>query len=370
MNKFTLLIFLSISIFASCNHEKEGHDEGQKEAHGHHGGTPQLEVTNPILKDTNIVRTYVSQIHASKHIELRALERGYLQSINVDEGQYVKKGHIMFQTMPNVYEAELQMEIAEAKAAEIEYQNTLMLAEKKVVSANELALAKAHLDKANAEVNLAQVHLGFTAIKAPFSGIMDHLEAQQGSLLEEGEMLTTLSDNSKMWVYFNVPETEYLDYVTSDKSTRIKKVDLQLANGKYFDQEGIIEVIEGEFDNETGNIEFRATFPNPKSILRHGETGNVKMKIPYVDALIIPQKATFEILDKKFVFVLNKDNKLEQRKIEIAAEIPHLYIVSSGITAEDKVLIDGLRKVKNGDEIVASYISPEKVLEELHLHAE
>ena len=192
-------------------------------------------------------------------------------------------------------------------------------------------MANANLDKANAEVSLAQTHLGFTRITAPFDGIMDHLEAREGSLLDEGELLTTLSDNSKMWVYFNVPEAEYLDYITSvDKDTK-KEVQLLMANNKRFNQKGIVETIEGEFNSETGNIAFRATFPNPDGILRHGETGSVLMRVPFKDVIIIPQKATFQILDKTYVFIVDKNNIVKQKEITCGAELPHLFIVDKGL---------------------------------------
>jgi membrane fusion protein (multidrug efflux system) len=351
---------LSLLALASC----QKHEEVKHEA------PPKLEVSTPVVKDTTVTKVYVCQIKASRHIDLRALERGYLQDIFVDEGQKVNKGQRMFKIMPNVYEAELQKIKAEAEIAKIEYQNTEMLAKQNVVSANELALAKANLDKANAEVRLAETHLGFTNIQAPFTGLMDHLHVREGSLLEEGELLTTLSDISKMWVYFNVPESEYLSYISNKKNQEQKQVQLQMANGQVFDQDGLVETIESEFDNETGNIEFRAGFQNPKGILRHGETGNILMHIPYKNAMIIPQKATFEILDKKYVYVVNEEHKLEQRLIEVAHELPHLYIVKSGLKSTDQILLEGLRRVRNGQEIEVNLQSPRKVLADLNLHAE
>ena len=327
-------------------------------------------VTNPIKKDTTITKDYVSQIHSIRHIELRALEKGYLEHISVDEGQHVKKGQAMFQIMPNIYQAELKKAKAESKSAEIELKNTTLLAEGNVVSENELALAKANYEKATAEVALAETHLGFTKIKAPFDGIMDHLEAREGSLLDEGELLTTLSDNSKMWVYFNVPETEYLDYITSaDKDTK-KEVELLMANNKRFNQKGIVETIEGDFNSETGNIAFRATFQNPDGILRHGETGSVLMSVPFKDVIIIPQKATFEILDKTYVFVVDKDHVVKQKEITIGAELPHLYIIDKGLSENDTILLEGIRMVKNNEEIHTKFLEPNKVLSELDLYAE
>jgi membrane fusion protein (multidrug efflux system) len=356
------IIFMSlfmILFYTSCETKKE-----EKKEH------IEFLVTNPIKKDTSITKDYVSQIHSIKHIEIRALEKGYLQQIFVDEGQHVKTGQVMFQIMPNIYKAELQKAKAEFNAAEIELKNTKLLADGNVVSSNELALANANYDKANAEVALAQTRLGFTKISAPFDGIMDHLEAREGSLLDEGELLTTLSDNSKMWVYFNVPEAEYLDYIMSKDKGAKKEVDLLMANNKHFNQKGIVETIEGEFNSETGNIAFRATFPNPDGILRHGETGSVLMKVPFKDAIIIPQKTTFEILDKTYVFVINKDHVVKQREITIGAELPHLYLVNEGLSETDTILLEGIRMVKNNEKIETKFLEPNKVLSELDLYAE
>lgn len=313
---------------------------------------------------------YVCQIHSVQHIELRALERGYLQNIYVDEGQFIKKGQLMFQIMPRLYQAELDRAKAEANFAEIEYKNTQRLAENNVVAPNELALAKAKLDKAKAELSLAQVHLDFTQVRAPFDGIMDHFHVRLGSLVEEGELLTTLSDNHEMWVYFNVPEAEYLDYKTEVKKDSVINVRLLLANHELFDYPGRVTTIEADFNNETGNIAFRATFPNPKGLLRHGETGNILIDTPLNDVLLIPQKATFEILDKKYVFVVDDNDVVHSKQVTIGAELPHLYEIKTGLKETDRILMEGLRKVKDGDKIMSDYQEPELILSQLQLHAE
>jgi membrane fusion protein (multidrug efflux system) len=298
------------------------------------------------------------------------LEKGYLQNIYVDEGQLVKKGQLMFQVMPLMYQAEVQKAEAEANFAEIEYQNTKSLADSNVVSKNELALAKAKLNKANAELSLAQVHLGFTQIRAPFDGIMDRFHVRVGSLLDEGELLTVLFDNSKMWVYFNVPEAEYLDYKTTIKRDSLVQVNLLLANHKQFKHAGAIETIEADFNNETGNIAFRATFPNPQGLLRHGETGNVLMNVPLKDALLIPQKATFEVLDKKYVFVIDENNIVRSRLITVIAEMPHLFVIQDGLAETDKILLEGLRLVRENEKISFEFIAPQTAISNLELYAE
>ncbi len=333
---------------SACNHAEQ-----------HQRQTSTFTMTTPIQVDTLINQEYVCQIRSIQHIEIRALEKGYLEKIYVDEGQFVKKGQLLFQIMPIVYQAETQKAAAELSFTEIEYKNTKALADSNIVSKNELALAKAKMAKAAADLNLAKAHLKFTELRAPFDGIVGRFnDVRLGSLLDEGELLTTLSDNNKMWVYFNVPEAEYISYKTRlGTDEHSDKVKLKMANNEFFKEEGNIETIEADFNNETGNIAFRATFNNPNRLLRHGETGNILMPVILKNALLIPQKATFEILDKKFVYVIDEHHKIQSREISIGYEMPHVYAVNSGLLPTDKILTDGLRKVKNGDQVKADYQS-------------
>lgn len=360
MNKIIPLLTVAVSFANPGCHSQE---------HKHHE-IPKYLVTKPLIKDTDITAEYVCQIRSVQHIELRALERGYLQGVFVDEGQSVKKGQQMFQIMPLVYKAELQKAEAEAEFTRIEYQNTKLLSDSKVVSQNELALAKAKLDKAQAEVELAKVHLSLTSIKAPFDGIMDRFRVRLGSLVEEGELLTTLSDNSKVWAYFNVTESDYLTFGLHSKEDSLMQVKLIMANNQLFEHGGRVETVEADFNNETGNIAFRATFPNPKGLLRHGETGKVLMTLPLKQALLIPQKATFEILDKRYVFVVDDKNTIRSRLITVAHEVPNLYVLKEGLAPNDTILLDGLRKVRDGDEIALDFKEPAEVVAHLALPAE
>ncbi|MVN91615.1 efflux RND transporter periplasmic adaptor subunit [Mucilaginibacter aquatilis] len=329
----------------------------------------KLLVTSPLKMDTSIVNEYVCQVRSIRHIELRAQERGYLEKSFVDEGQFVKKGQLLFQIMPKLYGAEIDKAKAEVDLSQIEYQNTKKLRDSNIVAPNELAMAKAKLNKSKAELSLMKVHYQFTEIRAPYDGYIDRLQVRIGSLLDEGDLLTTLSDNSQMWVYYNVPEAEYLDYKTQG-SQKKQTVNLLMANHQVFKYPGVVETIEADFDNETGNIPFRATFPNPDGLLRHGETGNVEMTVPLKDALIIPQKATFEVLEKKYVYVVDNANRVHAREITIGADMADLYEIRSGLNANDKILLEGLRKVNNDDKIAYNYVNMRKVLPELRLHAE
>lgn len=356
------LICIAALQLSSCNHHphSERHEEGN------------FLVTSPIIKDTVIHHEYVSQIRSIQHIELMALEKGYLQKIYVDEGQAVKKGQLLFQIMPIIYQAEMQKAEAEVSFADIEFQNTKSLADSGIVSKNELALSRAMLEKAKAEMALAKAHLGFTEIKAPFDGIVGRFnEVRLGSLVDEGELLTTLSDNSTIWVYFNVPEAEYFDHATKPKPLDPTEVALRLANNQFYEHKGKVETIEADFNNETGNIAFRASFDNPKGILRNGQTGNILMPVDLPNALLIPQKATFEILDRKYVYVVDENGLVQSREIKVGAEMPHLYTVLGGLKATDKILVEGLRKVKNGQQIHFHFSEMSKIIAELNqLYAE
>lgn len=355
----TLISLCSLLYNTSCKpKEKEKEEE------------TRFLVTSPLKMDTTITNEYVCQIRSIRNIELRAQEKGYLQNIYVDEGQFVKKGQLLFKIMPRIYEAELQKAQAEVNVAEIEVQNTQPLAEKNVVSKNELLMAQAKLGKAKAELELAKVHLDFTEIRAPFDGLIDRLHLKLGSLVEEGELLTSLSDNSQMWVYFNVSEDEYLNYEARMKANGKTQVNLLMANNQVFKHPGVIETIESEFNNETGNIAFRATFNNPEGLLRHGETGNILMKEQLKDALIIPQKASIEIMDKKYVFVVDKNNVVHLRPIVIEAEIPDLFIIKDGLADNEKILLEGMRKVQDNDKITFEYEEPQNVLAHLKLPTE
>jgi membrane fusion protein (multidrug efflux system) len=358
MNRLSLLL-VAVTTFGGCKHDPHVEEEKGK-----------LLVTNPLRKSTELTRDYVGQVRAIQHIEVRALERGYLQGIFVDEGQTVQKGHKMFQIMPMLAQAEVQKSQAEAERSEIEYSNTKTLAERNIVSPNELALAKANLNKANAQLSLATTHKGLTELHAPFTGIMGRFQARLGSLIDEGDLLTTLSDNSTIWVYFNVAEAEYLKYKAEVHGKTPQPVKLVMANGETFVHPGEVKAIEADFNNETGTIAFRATFPNPEGLLRHGQTGKIQMRTTVDNALIIPQKATFDVLDNKFVFVVDEKNIVHSRRISVSAELPQVFIVSQGLDEKDTILLDGLRKVRDGSVINPHYEKPAEILSHLEVAAE
>ncbi len=356
--RFLLSVVAAALALTACHHEEHAHQ-----------APPSLPVTTPVRHTTELTREYVGQVRAIQHIELRALERGYLEGVFVDEGQTVKAGQKMFQLMPRILQAEVNKEEAEAQRAELEFNNTKMLADQKIVSPNELALSKVGVNRAQASLELARAHRGLTEIRAPFTGIMGRFQARQGSLLDEGDLLTTMSDNSVVWVYFNVAEAEYLRIKREVSGGTKQAVQLRMANGELFSQPGTVETIEADFDNETGTIAFRAAFKNPDGLLRHGETGKILMKSTMPDAMQIPQKATFDILDRKFVYVVDASGKIGSKAIKVLAEIPQIFIIE-GLDEKDQILLDGLRKVHEGSEITPVYSPPDEVIKHLEVPAE
>jgi len=345
------------------------HKEGEQ-THGEH---QKIVVTSPKAKDVIVTQQYVCQIHSRRHIGVCALQDGYLEEILVKEGQAVKTGDVMFKILPTLYQAKLSAEKAEAQLAQIEYNNTKRLFENKVpvVSDQEVALAQAKLDKANAKAKLAAAEVDFTIVRAPFDGIVDRLQKQQGSLIEKKDVLTTLSDNSVMWVYFNVPEARYLDYMSGlSQDKESQQIELVLANRTKFAHTGKIGAIEAKFNNETGNIPFRADFPNPGGLLRHGQTGNVLIHRTLKEAIVIPQRATFEILDRRYVYVVGKDDVVHQREIAIQHEMDDIFVIESGLGVDDRIVLEGVRQVRDGDKVEYEFRKPEEALANLKHHAE
>jgi len=231
-------------------------------------------------------------------------------------------------------------------------------------------MAQAKLDKARAERAQAQLHLSFTEIRAPFDGVVDRIPKKLGTLVEEGELLTTLSDNSRVYAYFNLSEPEYLAYRKNAADRGRQKVALVLADNSRFPHQGEVETIEGEFDHETGNIAVRASFPNPDRLLKNGETGKVLLTVPYRHAMVIPQKATFELQDRTYVFVIDAQNTVHSRLITIIGQLPDLYVVGSGLSADDRILLEGVQKVRDDDVVRFDLKEPREVIAKLRLKAE
>ena len=338
-----------------------------------------LPVTNVLMKDTNLFREYVADIQAMQNVELRARVQGFLERIYVDEGQVVKKGQVLFKINDEEYRAELakananlESSIAEAKASELEVDRLKVMVEKKVISETELSVAEAKLKAVNARIEQSrwaksnpELKLSYTAIRAPFNGIIDRIPFKVGSLIDHGTLLTTVSDISEVFVYFNVSEGEYLEYVKStvkESNGRNSLVSLMLADGTLYAHDGSVETMGGEFQANTGSISFRARFPNPNSILKHGASGKIRLSNTVTDAIMIPQNAVFEIQDKNFVFVVDSTNQVRMRNFVPKTRFSHYYIVESGLKSGEKIVYEGIQEIRDGMRIIPKQVRMDSLM--------
>ncbi len=350
--------FILFFIITSCNTKEAGLKSKKV--------VQDLPVIKLITLDTVIYKEYVADIQAVKNVEIRARVAGFLDKIFVDEGKNVQKGQPLFKLNSEEFEAELAKQkanlksaIANAKASALEVDRVSILVEKKVISKSELEVAKAKLTAAQARVEEARsaqsnasIQLSYTNLKSPFNGLISRIPLKKGSLVSAGTLLTKISDNSSINAYFNVSEGEYLGYQKMLMNEGVGKskryVTLTLADGTVYPHKGVIETTEGEINPSTGTIAFRAKFPNPDRLLKHGSTGKITLSRPVRDALLVPQKAAFEIQDKLFVYVLDQDNKVNIRSFEPENRLSHFYIVHDGLQPHDQVIYEGIQNLKEG----------------------
>lgn len=343
----------------------------------------QFPVSSVIRIDTSTFTDYVTEIHAIQNVELRARVDGYLEKIFVDEGAEVKMGQLLFTINNREYAEELakakaifKSAVTDVDAAELEYKNTLQLAEKKIVSSTEVALAKNKMEAQKAKMEEAQAHQAYvqiklsnTEIKAPFDGVINRIPQKIGSLIDEGTLLTSISTNEQIYAYFDVSEKEYLNYARNLRSDSVesKTATLILADGTEHAYAGKIETIEGIIDERTGNIAFRAKFPNPEKIIKHGASGRVRLRKKFNNVLIVPQKSTFEIQDKLYVYVLDKNNKIQSKNIEYISRLPHLFIVSKGVENGERIIYEGIQNIREGMIIQPQEKSMKQIIKDLSI---
>lgn len=330
--------------------------------------------TIPVIRlmpgKAEINREYVGNIEAVRNVEIYARVKGYLEQVYVDEGKYVKKGQLLFKINDGEYttslakvKANLAYAIAESKEMELEVERMKNLVTKQVISKTELDVAKARMDAAKAKVEEAKstvdhatIQLNNTCIYAPFDGIVDRIPYKPGSLIDEGTRLTSLSDVNEIYVYFNVSETEYLQYKKSSSQRKNDEVELLLADGSEFPEKGKVETMEGQFNETTGSIAFRAKFSNPDKILKHGSTGTIRLTGILATALLVPHKACLEIQDKNFVFVLDDEHKVKMRSFTPAFRLSGSYLVKSGLKPGDIIVYEGAQSLRDGMKISPKHI--------------
>ena len=318
--------------------------------------------------DTVLEKPYVAQIQSVKNVEIRSQANGFIKKIFVDEGQYVREGQLLFQLNAERYANELEKSTAmvgsaqaEMSAAEVEVRRVKILADKNVISKTELELAEAKVHIARAKVaearaneSNARLMLSYASVKAPFSGVINRIPLKLGSLVNEGSLLTTISDLQSMFAYFNVSEKEYLLLMEAKKKDSLQqsnRVRLILADGNRFAAAGTIETMETEINPSTGTLAVRARFPNNGAVLKHGGTGKVLLSTWTNDVVKLPQKSVFEVQDKNYVYVVDAANKVAIRNIIPVARAGNAYLVKEGIAPGERILFEGNQTIREGQVI-------------------
>lgn len=335
-----------------------------------------VQVFQPMVVDTTLSVDYVAEIQAVQKVEIRSHIRGYLEKILVDEGKFVRKGQTLF-TINNLEAKEgLNKAIAMARSAEVEVKsaeleaiNKKSLVDKKILSetefqaaTNKIELMKARLSEAKSNVESARIALNYCSIKAPFDGTVNRIPNKIGSQIDDGTLLTTITQNNEVFAYFNVSEKDYLDMVSLPKGDETSKhIKLTLANGVQYPLEGFIETNEAEIEEGTGTLAYRARFRNPEKILIHGSTGKVTLNKPIRNAMLIPQKSTFEIQDRTYVYVMDANGKLKTRPVAVANALTYYFIIESGLSTTDKIVYEGIQNLKDGMEVKATTIGDAKL---------
>ncbi|MDQ2770855.1 MAG: efflux RND transporter periplasmic adaptor subunit [Bacteroidota bacterium] len=339
----------------------------------------ELPVVRLVAHDTVLTREYVAEIQAERNVELRARVKGYLEKIYVDEGRTVKKGQPLFQISAAEYRTKLARmhaasshATAQARVAALQLGRVKMLTAKNVITASELDVAKAQLRAAEATVaearsaeSNAALMLSYTLVRAPFDGVVNRELLKVGSLVDDGTLLTTVSDARQVFAYFNVSEADYLEFIKTraqDSARSTNLVRLVLADGSLYSPPGKIETVESEFESNTGAIAFRARFDNPKRILKHGATGKVRLANTVADAVLVPQKAVFEQQDKYYVYLLDKQGIVHQQSFSPKSRLAAYYVVKSGLKPGEQVVCEGIQDLRDGTHIAGRAVTLKSVM--------
>ena len=328
------------------------------------GAAPALAVETITPGSIELETVFPSTIKGKTDIEVRPMVSGNITAVHVDEGQRVHKGQALFTIDQVPYQAAVDQEQSSVNVAssavhtaQISYDSNKALFDKNIISAhalqisaNQLAQAKAQLAQAQAGLVNAQKNLSYTQVIAPSDGIVGTIPLRVGALASpSGLALTTVSDNSQVYAYFSLNEKQILDLTDGGASTleaaiaAMPEVKLRLANGTVFPNPGKVATVSGVIDASTGSATVRALFSNNNNMLRSGSTGSVIMPMNQTDVIIVPQKATFEVQDRKFVYTVDADNVLHSTPIEVLGiQDGRNYVVTSGLNQGDRIVVEGV----------------------------
>ena len=335
-------------------------------------GDNEFPVATVGTSSADMQTTYPASIKGMQDVEIRPKNQGFLTNINVREGQTVSAGQVLFVIDNETFQAQVRQAQAAVNAAQqqvntakLTFENAQQLHKNKVIgdyelqtSENNYESAQAQLAQAQAALANAREALSFCYVKSPASGVVGTLPFKKGALVSGSNVLTTVSNISSMDVYFSLTEKEAM--VISQKGIAdLPSVKLQLADGSIYNHEGTVTRMSGVIDAATGSVQLIATFPNPEKTLKSGATGNIIIPRQNSSVIIIPQTCVSEVQNKKFVYLLDKDNKVKYTEIQVDPQNDgNNYIVTGGLKAGDKYVTNGITKLSDGMEIVP--ITPER----------
>ena len=327
---------------------------------------------------TTMQSTYPANIKGVQDVEIHPKVQGFIVQINVKEGQTVSAGQVLFVLDNVTYQAQVRQAQAQVNTAtaslntaKLTYENSQKLFESGVIGDYELQSSKnsyesavAGLAAAQASLASAKEMLSFCYVKSPAAGIVGSLPFKVGTLVSASNTLTTVSNISSMEVYFSMTEKDVLAMGKNAGGLTgaidaMPAVKLKLADGTEYGQEGRVTKMSGVIDAATGSVQIIAVFPNPEKVLKSGGSGAIIIPKSNTDAIIIPQGCVSEVQDKKFVYILDKDNKVKYTEIKVDPQNDgNNYIVTEGLKTGDKYVTNGITKLSDGMEIVP--ITPEK----------
>ena len=333
------------------------------------GNAPKITVMTLSTTTSHLTNSYPATIKGKQDVDISPMVSGFITHLHVDEGSFVRRGQVLFtidqtQYLAAVNQAKAAVESAKATVAtqQLTVDNRRRLNEKNITSdydlqmqENQLASAKAGLAQAEAALTNAQKNLQYTTVTSPTDGVVGQIPYRLGSLVSpsSAQPLTTVSDLSNMYAYFSMTERELLQMTESNGAEDILKsfpdVRLQLIDGSIYSETGHVETISGDIDMTTGSVNLRALFPNPKKVLRRGSTVNVVFPNNLENIILVPQSATFEVQDKRFVYVLQPDNTVKTTEITCHPVTDGKnFVVLDGLKAGDKIAIEGVQSLRDG----------------------
>ena len=330
------------------------------------GKAPEFAVITVETTTANLTNSYPATIRGKQDVEIRPMVSGFITKLHVDEGSVVRKGQVLFSIDPVQYQAAVNSAKAAVNTQELTVNNKRELNKKNIISnydlqmaENQLAQTKAQLAQAEAQLVNAKNNLSYTSVTSPSDGVVGNIPYRVGSLVSPSVTtpLTTVADISEMYAYFSMTERQLLSQIREGGSTKeilekMPDVQLQLIDGTMYADSGRVETISGVIEQKTGSVTMRALFPNQRNVLRSGSTGNVVFPNPMTNVIMIPQSATTEIQDKKFVFVVQPDNTLKNTEIQVfKLNDGKYYYVTEGLKAGDKVVMEGVQNLRDGASI-------------------